>query len=600
MPSAHCACATPRRSPYRLVLRQRLGRRGFGSLVVAERARHVALYGQRDGDALAVADRPGHRQRRCDHAGRLRVVRFHPQHHGEVPQRVAEPPAVARSSWMRRASSYMVRAMAKSPPALATSAKPWRAAATPARSSDGPAQGEALSAQVAARRSGPGSGQGRPRRSAPSRTRDGPTTAHRARAVLQQRLLQPATAFGQVATRVPEVPDRRAEPQRGQRLVLHGPAERRAQVVVLGLQALQPRTAHRRWRTRPPRRGPRSTPRDGVGARRARPPRSPARPRTPERFPAAANSRITAPGGRETLLEQRLDAVENREPELGVAADGFGRVEGEAADEHRHAAEQPLLRRVEEVVAPGDRGRERPLPGRHVPRSADEQRQARLQAFQEQPGREHCRRAAASSIASGSPSSRLQISATAAAFLGEAKSGAACARVRRTGARPRSWRAARAAAGAGRPGSASGGTGNSRSPARRSGARLVTSRCSRGSPPAARHRGAAAGTRARSCRAAAACALSGALIATRSVEGRLPISGRRGPRRPRRRPGRDRELASATNKTPSAKSSTSPAATSIAKRVLPMPPGPSKVTRRSDGQHLPHAPRPAVRDRRSC
>ena len=43
------------------MLREGLGRRGLGGLVLAERARNIALDRQRDGHALPVADRPGHR-----------------------------------------------------------------------------------------------------------------------------------------------------------------------------------------------------------------------------------------------------------------------------------------------------------------------------------------------------------------------------------------------------------------------------------------------------------------------------------------------------------------------------------------------------------
>ena len=91
-------------------------------------------------------------------------------------------------------------------------------------------------------------------------------------------------------------------------------------------------------------------------------------------------------------------------------------------------------------------------------------------------------RAAASSIASGSPSSRRQIAATAAAFAvgqGEARA-ARRAPARRRGATaslPAESIERRDAVGAGR---GSGSTGSSCSPRTRSGARLVASTCSAG------------------------------------------------------------------------------------------------------------------------
>ena len=77
-----------------------------------------------------------------------------------------------------------------------------------------------------------------------------------------------------------------------------------------------------------------------------------------------------------------------------------------------------LLGRVEQVVAPGDRAAQRLLAGRQVARAAGQQRQPAAPAAPAAPaGESSATRAAASSIASGRPSRRAQISATAGGVL---------------------------------------------------------------------------------------------------------------------------------------------------------------------------------------
>ena len=108
--------------------------------------------------------------------------------------------------------------------------------------------------------------------------------------------------------------------------------------------------------------------------------------------------------------------------------------------------------RVQQVVAPGDGVAQRPLARRQVARAAGQQRQAARPAAPAAPAaRSSLIRAAASSMASGSPSSRRQISATAGAFSSvSAKSAGPPAPARRTARRPRS--AARADKADGGPG----------------------------------------------------------------------------------------------------------------------------------------------------
>ena len=109
---------------------------------------------------------------------------------------------------------------------------------------------------------------------------------------------------------------------------------------------------------------------------------------------------------------------------LARVADGLDGFQRAAADEHRQSPEQLLVCRREQVVAPGDRATQRLLAlrrSRAPPVSSSSRRSRRAcSSF----GGRSLTRAAASSIASGSPSNCRQISTTACAFLAvSAKSG---------------------------------------------------------------------------------------------------------------------------------------------------------------------------------
>ena len=196
-------------------------------------------------------------------------------------------------------------------------------------------------------------------------------------------------------------------------------------------------------------------------------------------------------------------------------------------------------------------------------------------------------RAAASSIASGRPSRRGQIAATAGALSAvRAKSGRRPARARRRGATAAAL-AASSASGAELRGSGtgSGGTGYSCSPRRRSG--VAAGDEHRQVRAGGEQVGDAAGRRrrpARSCRGRAGAAGRRRAATSRSGErpgrpladaeglgdrGRRPGRVASGParRRRRRRRSRRRQLAAAAR----------------ARRVLPTPPGPVRVTRRTSG-----------------
>ena len=120
----------------------------------------------------------------------------------------------------------------------------------------------------------------------------------------------------------------------------------------------------------------------------------------------------------QALVGQRGETVERLDPELGAGvADLVGRLERPAAGEDGEPDEQPPLGRVEQLVAPVDRAPERALPSGQVlaPLASTGRRRSSRSRIASAP--RTLIRAAASSIASGSPSSRLQISATAGRVL---------------------------------------------------------------------------------------------------------------------------------------------------------------------------------------
>ena len=93
---------------------------------------------------------------------------------------------------------------------------------------------------------------------------------------------------------------------------------------------------------------------------------------------------------------------------VDVAAGGdlLGRVEREAAGEHREAPEHRALALGQQLVAPVDRRLQRLLAGQHRARAAGEQPEAVVEPGRDLLDRSPRTRAAASSTASGMPSRR--------------------------------------------------------------------------------------------------------------------------------------------------------------------------------------------------
>ena len=191
-------------------------------------------------------------------------------------------------------------------------------------------------------------------------------------------------------------------------------------------------------------------------------------------------------------------------------------------------------------------------------------------------------------MASGSPSSRRQISATAAAFplVSSKPADAACARC--TNRRTEAYRCTSAASPpAPVGGTGSGGTGNSCSPLSRNTIRLVTSATTPGAAPSSSATSGAApitcsklsststSRRARrydfrSVISAPPEVLSPSAAAIAAVTSSAALTE-----------------PSSTNRTPSAKPAPSRCATSTASRLFPTPPGPVRVTRRTPSRHAP-------------
>ena len=244
---------------------------------------------------------------------------------------------------------------------------------------------------------------------------------------------------------------------------------------------------------------------------------------------------------------------------------------------------------VEQVVAPGDRVAQRLLARRQVARAAGEQRQPALEPGQQRPaGESSVIRAAASSIASGSPSRRRQISATAGGVRrrsGRSRAGPprpARRRARTAGVRDQLVERRAAAPGRAAPAAAPRYSCSPRSAQRRAaGHQHLQPRAGRQQigRRARRRRRAAA----RSCRGPAASAPMDA----RTWASSAVVDRAASPRQPerlgeRRRDAAGRPAAPRLDERRRRRGNRRPAsaATCSASRVLPTPPGPASVSTR--------------------
>ena len=341
-------------------------------------------------------------------------------------------------------------------------------------------------------------------------------------------------------------PERAGQPQPGLRVGLQAPGQRRAQVVVLGLQPRQPAAAGRR---------PSSAGSASLGQRQAPvaragrappPPRPPRASRSPGVLrapsPAAGSAPPPSPLVRlhQRLVDQPRQQVEHvRRLEPVAGADRLGRLQRPAAGEDRQPAEQrPAPARssrswLQSSVARSVCWRGRRRPARRRSAAGSGRPAGRRSARPTAP----CTRAAASSSASGMPSSRRQISRHRRRVRRRsARSRAAPARARSTNRRDR--RRSRAQR------------------RRRVGGRSGVRQRQRGHAPgrlagdAQRARGWWPGCAGRGRRAAARSA-SAAQASSRCSQ--LSSTSSRRSRRPARRPASRRAAGPAAPRTPSAR-----------------------------------------------
>ena len=368
------------------------------------------------------------------------------------------------------------------------------------------------------------------------------------------------------------------------------PGQRRAQVVVLALEPIEP--AHCPVRSAPaarPRPAAGSTPRAAAAARPLRAAAQAARRVLADRL-QHREARLAVVVRWRSRLSSTSDAEARERIEVAVRADRLGRLQRAAARRRPRAARTALsLGLGAGVVAPVDRRRAASAAaraGRARRRSGASSDCSRRRASRS--GGSSLIRAAASSIASGRPSSRAADLGDAARVLVREREAGSTARARADEEPTASFAparstvvAGRSAAGAAAPGTrarrtAAAARGWSRAPA------------GRAPPPAARRRPSRrvehllevveheqhAGVRALRDHAASGLAR---LRQPSACGDRRPTSSGSRRRRGRRTPRR-REVGASS------------AATASARRVLPVPPGPVSVTRRASS-------RGAARDR---
>ena len=157
--------------------------------------------------------------------------------------------------------------------------------------------------------------------------------------------------------------------------------------------------------------------RERGGAPPPRRSRGAARPRTRGSSRAARSVRPGSDHAHEPLLDQRVELVQRARTLVRPVADLLHRLEGPALVEDREPAQQPLLPRVEERIAPADRRAKGPLPERQVAIAGGQEVESVVEALQQQPRARGCARARppVRGRAAGRRG-RRQIEATAAAF----------------------------------------------------------------------------------------------------------------------------------------------------------------------------------------
>jgi hypothetical protein len=182
-----------------------------------------------------------------------------------------------------------------------------------------------------------------------------------------ERFLEPAAPLGEVAAHLPEEPQRARQPQRELGLVVDGPGERGADVVVLGLDPVEPDRGVLAGAARPL----------GHRLRQLGQPLGVPAPQLGRARLLEALDREVADGlehrearvapAQQVVVDERADALQR---DVAHALRGLQRA---AADEDAEPGEGEALVRPEQVVAPADRRGERALARRRVARPGVEE-----------------------------------------------------------------------------------------------------------------------------------------------------------------------------------------------------------------------------------
>ena len=117
------------------------------------------------------------------------------------------------------------------------------------------------------------------------------------------------------------------------------------------------------------------------------------------------------------MVHESLELLERRH-RISIAGDCPGGFKIEPTGKHCHGAVMGLQRLIQEVVAPVEGRLQRLMTCREIDRTTPEYLEARRSCANSAAGERTRTRAAASSIANGSPSNRRQIAAISSALSG--------------------------------------------------------------------------------------------------------------------------------------------------------------------------------------
>jgi len=197
-----------------------------------------------------------------------------------------------------------------------------------------------------------------------------------------QQLAQPLPPFGEMTMKGPEQPHDRRQAQRGGRVLLAVPVDRRADVVVLDVEPFQPV-----FLAQPGQRAP-GFPGQGQESSRVRPAQASGFRCTRQTFSRELADRLQhqvtrrprrTDRAQQALIHQLLQAIQHRHAGTGLRPDRLDDLQGHAAPEHRARRQQPPGLISEQVIAPFDGGTQGLLTIWQITAPADQQTQRMLQ-----------------------------------------------------------------------------------------------------------------------------------------------------------------------------------------------------------------------------